>query len=76
MSVPSGENDFLYELEIEAEAEVTLVETSHPEEVLGMPVTDWLFDPADAEREEIGLRGLLGAVNALEGDSRPDDQGA
>ncbi|MEV4020838.1 hypothetical protein AB0J35_61220, partial [Nonomuraea angiospora] len=61
MSAPSGEDDFLYELQIEVEAEVTLVESSHPEEVAELPVTEWLFDPTDAEREEIGLRGLLDA---------------
>ncbi|GLW12069.1 hypothetical protein Misp01_71970 [Microtetraspora sp. NBRC 13810] len=76
MSVPSGEHGFPYELEIEAEAEVALVEASHPEEVLAKPITDWLFDPVDAERAEIGLRGLLGAVQALEDDSRPDGHGA
>ncbi|MET9247933.1 hypothetical protein [Nonomuraea sp. NPDC003709] len=73
MSVPSGEDDFLYELQIEVETEVTLVESSHPEEVAELPVTEWLFDPTDAEREEIGLRGLLDAVEALEDDSRPGD---
>ena len=73
MSAPSGEDDFLYELQIEVEAEVTLVESSHPDEVAELPVTEWLFDPADAEREEIGLRGLLDAVEALEDGSRPGD---
>ncbi|MGW0202864.1 hypothetical protein [Nonomuraea sp. NPDC003201] len=73
MSVPSGEDDVLYELQIEVEAEVTLVESSHPEEVAELPVTEWLFDPTDAEREEIGLRGLLDAVEALEDGSRPGD---
>ncbi|MET8146374.1 hypothetical protein ABZU32_39210 [Sphaerisporangium sp. NPDC005288] len=67
MSTSSGENRSLYELRIEIEEEVTLVEESHSEEALDLPVTDWLFDPAEAEREEIGLRGLLGAVEALEG---------
>ncbi|MFI6744497.1 hypothetical protein ACIBI9_67630 [Nonomuraea sp. NPDC050451] len=73
MSAPSGEDDFLYELEVEVEAEVTLVESSHPEEVAELPVTEWLFDPTDAEREEIGLRGLLDAVEVLEDGSRPGD---
>ncbi|MEW1846386.1 hypothetical protein AB0392_51240 [Nonomuraea angiospora] len=73
MSAPSGEDDFLYELQIEVEAEVTLVASSHPEEVAELPVTEWLFDPVDAEREEIGLRGLLDAVEALEDGSRPGD---
>ncbi|MEV0232706.1 hypothetical protein [Nonomuraea sp. NPDC050786] len=74
-AAPSGD-DFLYELEVEVEAEVTLVEASRPEEVAGLPVTEWLFDPTDVEREEIGLRGLLGAVEALEDHYRPGDHGA
>ncbi|MFC7041253.1 class I SAM-dependent methyltransferase [Nonomuraea rubra] len=69
----TGEDDFLHELEIEVEAEVSLVEASRPEEVAGLPVTEWLFDPADAEREKIGLRGLLDAVEVLEDGRRPDD---
>ncbi|GAA3076802.1 hypothetical protein [Streptosporangium carneum] len=73
MSVPSGEGDFLYELEVEVEMELTVAEASRPEEAAGLPVTEWLFDPTDVEREEVGLRGLLGALEALEGDSRPDD---
>ncbi|MEV0349047.1 hypothetical protein AB0H88_25005 [Nonomuraea sp. NPDC050680] len=76
MNTPSGEDGFLYELQIEVEAEVTLVETSRPEEAAELPVTEWLFDPTDAEREEIGLRGLLDAVEALEDDSRRGDHGA
>jgi hypothetical protein len=32
-----------------------------------VPVDEWLFDPADAQRYEIGLHNLLGAVEALEG---------
>jgi hypothetical protein len=35
---------------------VTLAEASHPKEVAGLPVTEWLFEPTDVEREEIGLR--------------------
>ncbi len=76
MSSPSGENDFLYEFKIEIEDEVILAESSHPEDAAGLPVTDWLFDPTEAEREEIGLRGLLDAVEVLEGDIRPGDHGA
>ncbi|MER7210035.1 hypothetical protein [Streptosporangium sp. NPDC000239] len=76
MSTPNAENEFLYELQAEVEIELTQVEASHPEEVAGLPVTDWLFDPTDAEREEIGLRGLLEAVEVLEDDSRPGGHGA
>ncbi|WP_344474806.1 hypothetical protein [Nonomuraea monospora] len=73
MSAPRDQDGFLHELEVEVEAEVSLVEASRPGEVAELPVTDWLFDPTDAEREEIGLRGLLDAVEVLEDGSRPDD---
>ena len=65
MSDP-GENEFLHGLEVEVEAEITIAAASHPEEVADTPVEDWRFDPADAERYEVGLRGLLGAVEAVE----------
>ncbi|MEV0388501.1 hypothetical protein [Nonomuraea sp. NPDC050643] len=76
MSAPNGENEFLYELRTEVEVELVVAEASHPEEAMELPVTEWLFDPTDVEREEIGLRGLLDAVEVLEDDSRPGDQGA
>ncbi|MFI7703983.1 hypothetical protein [Nonomuraea sp. NPDC049480] len=64
----SGENDFLDGLKVEVEVELTVAEASRPEEMTDLPVTDWLFDPTDVEREEIGLRGLLDAVEVLEDD--------
>ena len=76
MTAPSDDNEVLHELEIEVEAEVVQVELSRPEDAAGLPVTEWLFDPADAEREEIGLRGLLAAVEVLEDDLRPGDPAA
>lgn len=67
MSTPTGDNAFLHELEINVRAELTLTETSQSEEeALGEPVNEWLVDPEDAQREEVGLRNLLGAVSALE----------
>jgi hypothetical protein len=73
MSAPNGENEFLYELRAEVEVELTEAESSHPEEEMDQPVTEWLFDPTDVEREEVVLRGLLDAVETLEGESRPGD---
>ncbi|TDD26524.1 hypothetical protein E1218_12980 [Kribbella turkmenica] len=61
--------DFLHELETEVEADLSMVAASHPEETAVLPVTEWLVDPADVEREETGLRSLLGAVEALEDDA-------
>ncbi|MEV1177373.1 hypothetical protein [Nonomuraea sp. NPDC049784] len=68
MTIPTRDDDSLYELEVEVVAELTMAESSHPEEAMRLPVTEWLFDPADVQREEVGLRGLLGAVEALEDD--------
>ncbi|MEV0160537.1 hypothetical protein [Nonomuraea fuscirosea] len=67
MNVPNGEDDVLYELRAEVEIELITAEASRPEEEMELPVTDWLFDPTDVEREEIGLRGLIDAVEELEG---------
>ncbi|MEV4098241.1 hypothetical protein [Streptosporangium saharense] len=59
-------SDFLHELGAEVRVELRVAEASHPEEMAELPVTEWLFDPTDVEREEIGLRGLLDAVEVLE----------
>ncbi|XVQ14206.1 class I SAM-dependent methyltransferase [Spirillospora sp. CA-255316] len=72
MSAPNGDDEFLHEFESEVAAELNLAESSRPEESTVLPPSEWLFDPTDAERDEVGLRGLLGAAEALEGDARPD----
>jgi hypothetical protein len=58
------------EFEVEVEAELSLAESSDPEGAAGLPASEWLFDPTDAEREEVELRSLLGAAEALEADPR------
>lgn len=68
MSNSTGEGDFLHELEQEVEAELDLAEASRPEEIMGLPSAEWPFDPMDVQREQVGLRSLLGAVEAMEGD--------
>ncbi|MFG2058796.1 hypothetical protein ACGFI9_32720 [Micromonospora sp. NPDC048930] len=68
MSTPTGDNS-LHELESVVEAELAMAESSDPADAAELPVTEWLFDPADAQRDEVGLRSLLGAVEALEGDA-------
>ena len=60
-----SEPEFLRDLEIEVEADLTIVESGADEQ---RPAAEWQFDPADVEREEAGFRNLLGAVQALEGD--------
>ena len=65
MSVPTSDNVFLDELELTVRAELTQAETSQPEAAC-VPVDQWLTDPADDQRYEVGLRTLFGAVEALE----------
>jgi hypothetical protein len=60
-----SEPEFLRDLEIEVEADLTIVESGADEQG---SAAEWMFDPADVEREEAGFRNLLGAVQALEGD--------
>jgi hypothetical protein len=71
VSTPTGDNAFLHELELTVRTELTQAETSQPEEAAGVPIDEWLFDPADAQREEVGLRSLLGAVESLEDGTLP-----
>lgn len=66
MSTPTGDNAFLHELDLEVRTELTVAETSRPEEEIDAPIDQWLADP-DTQRYEIRLRTLLGAVEALEG---------
>ena len=73
MNNPTGDGDALRELEVEVKAELNLAESSRPEEIIEVSSSEWLFDPMDVQREEAGLRSLLGAVEAMEGDDRRDD---
>lgn len=65
MSNPSEHNS-LHGLKIEVEAELAIVESSYPLDVSDTPVTEWLLDPTDGERYEVGLHGLLDAIKAVE----------
>jgi hypothetical protein len=66
ISTPAGGHAFLDELEINVCTELTLVETGPPEEeALGLPIEEWLSDPAEEQRYEVGLHDLLGAVEAM-----------
>jgi hypothetical protein len=72
MNTPTGGDAFLHELELSVTAELTTAEASEPAaEMTGEPIEEWQFDPTDAERYEVGLRGLLGAVEAVEDAERP-----
>ncbi len=66
MSTPTGDNAFLHELELNVRTDLTLAEISQPEEQAdGVPAVEWPPDP-DAQRLEVSLRNLLGAIEALE----------
>lgn len=67
MTGPDDEKAFLHDLKAEVEIELTMSESSHPVESNDGPA-EWLVDPADTERDEVTLRSLLGAIQALEGD--------
>lgn len=69
MSMSTGD-EFEIEFEAEVEAELSLAESSDPERAAELPASEWLFDPTDAEREEVELRNLLGAAEALEAGPR------
>jgi len=73
MSTPTGDNAFLHELELDIRTELTLAETSQPQEQADdVPITEWLPD-TDEQRYEVNLRNLLGAVEAMEDRSRPGE---
>jgi hypothetical protein len=76
MSKSIGDDDFEIELEVEIEAEISMSESSRPEEAADRPISEWLFDPADVQREDVERRNLLSAVEELEGDHRPRRRGA
>ena len=72
MSIPTSDNVFLDELEVTVRAELIEVETSPSEEAASVPIDQWLTDPADEQRYEVGLRSLFGAVEALENSKAED----
>jgi hypothetical protein len=74
MSTPTGDNAFLYELEFSIRTDLTLAETSQPEQRADVPITEWQPD-TEEQRYEVSLRNLLGAVEAMEDGSRPGEPG-
>ena len=70
MSTPDGENASLHDVELDVRAGLALAETGQPEEeAVEAPIGEWLVDPEGEQHYEVGLRSLLGAVEALEGGS-------
>ncbi len=80
MSTPAGDSAFLSELEVEVRVELTVAEVGQPTEAADPgPAVEPLLDPdaeeyADAERYEVSLRTLLGAIEAVEDGPEPDHQ--
>jgi hypothetical protein len=66
-----SENQFLASLESEVVTELAIAHSDRPDAAFAVPPEEWLFDPTDLERQEVGLRNLLGAVETLERGSGP-----
>jgi hypothetical protein len=62
------EGEFLHELETEITLELGIARLSDAAGAAGESAAEWLFDPSDVEREEVGLRNIQGALEALEGE--------
>jgi hypothetical protein len=65
----SNDSPFLEVLQSEIEAELVIVEADGLD--LSAPSAEWLFNPTDLEREEVGLRNLLAATKVLESGTDP-----
>lgn len=62
-------------MDAEVEKELSLAQSSDVELATGRPVSEWLFDPIDVEREELGIPTPLGAAEELEAAPRPRRHG-
>ncbi|MEV4060094.1 hypothetical protein [Nonomuraea dietziae] len=69
MSYPTGENNFLHELKAVVAIELNTADVCHSQHPRDLPVTEWLVDPTETEREQVGLRGILAAIPELENGS-------
>ena len=66
MTTPiSDESAFLHELELEVREELTVAESQPLVDGEGGPTAEWQMDPY-AERYQVSLHALLGAVEAVE----------
>jgi len=60
-------------LERELEVELSEATASGAADMPDADPAQWLFDPTDVEREEVGLRNILGAAWAIDGRAAPTD---
>jgi hypothetical protein len=66
MSTPAGgERAVLHELEVEVREELTMAEGQPLVDGDGVPTAEWMNDPY-AERYEVSVRTVLGAIEAVE----------
>ena len=69
MDVPRDDQGLLHELENGIAAELNLAESSESAQLVDVRIDELLFDPTETERYVVGLRGLLGAVEAVDDDT-------
>jgi hypothetical protein len=62
----TSDDDGLRELEVIVKEELVMAESSDVDEVFAEPQSEWLYDPMEGQREEVELRGLLGAIETVE----------
>ncbi|MGY4770820.1 hypothetical protein ACXC9Q_28230 [Kribbella sp. CWNU-51] len=68
----SQDDPVLRGLEVEVDADLELIAASGVDENDPGPPGQWQSDPAEVQEEEVDLRSLRGAIEALEGDHRRD----
>jgi hypothetical protein len=73
MSTPTNDNEFLCELELGVRTELTQAETGQPEQDTGGASAALGLPDPDTERDDVSLRMLLRAIEAMEDGSHPDD---
>lgn len=66
MSRFTDESGHLHELRAVVVVALSMAEVSLSQNPRDLPVAEWLFDPVEIEREQVGLRGILAAITALE----------
>jgi len=72
MSAGKEDDPVLRDLEIEVDADLELIAASGVDEADPGPPGGWQFDPEEVQEEEVELRSLRGAIEALETDQGRD----
>lgn len=66
-----GQDDpVLRDLEVEVDADLELIAASGADDADPGPPGEWQFDPEEVQEEEVELRSLRGAIEALETDQQ------